>query len=171
MSRAKSAKQLARETDVVEGLKDGKTVRKMAAELQVHRNTIVRDLKALRERFAVGNTEAFEQYRDAQLQVLERIELSIIEGHIPVDVANAWRAVRADISKLLGLDAPSKSVSVKVDAESSPLFLKFKKAVSGLAEAQLEEVLAIAAGLPRAAVKVERDESWFPKKAPKEIEG
>jgi hypothetical protein len=168
---SRRAAQEEREVKIIDALKKGKGVQKMAAEMQVHRNTIWADLKALRDKCKIGSGPEFEAYRDAQLQVLERIEQSIIEGHIRPDVANAWRAVRQDIANLIGLNAPSKSVSVKVDAESSPLFLKFKKACAGLADEQLEEVLQFAADQPRAARKPERNESWFPKPTPKEIEG
>jgi len=103
--------------------------------------------------------------------VLERIEQAIVEGVVPPDVANAWRAVRADISRLLGLDAPSKSLSVKVDAESSPLFLRFKKSIAGLDELRLEEAFKYLSGLPRTKTAQAPDQSWFPKPAPKTLEG
>jgi hypothetical protein len=57
-----------------------------------------------------------------------------------------------------------------VDAQSSPLFLKFKKASAGLSDSQLETVFCEMAKIPREAVVTVRDASWFPTPEPKQLE-
>ena len=82
-------------------------------------------------------------------------------------------ALRApEISKLLGLNAESRAVVAHVSAsEHSPLFLRFKKAVAGLSDAQVEELLAAAEKMRREPVPALRDASWFPAPEPKALGG
>ena len=102
-----------------------------------------------------------------QMEVLELIEESIVGGLILPEVANAWRAVRADISKLLGLDQPTRHVTARVNVDADPPALRLKQAVGGLDDDQLEEVARFAASLARKpAVK---GEDWFPAKPKGEL--
>jgi DNA-binding CsgD family transcriptional regulator len=107
-----------RRAKTVKLMNEGRTKAEIADQLRVSRITLWRDLANLRERYKTESSADFEAYRKAQLEVLELIEEGIVEGMIAPDVGNAWRQVRADISKLLGLDAPSKSV--RIDAELDP---------------------------------------------------
>lgn len=166
--QSKAAIEGRRET-LAKMLKHGLSASDAQEALKASRSTIWRDLEKLRLSFSASAPAEFEEYRKAQLAVLERIEQAIIEGMIEPDVANAWRAVRADISKLLGLDAASKSVHVSVVDEGSSLFLRFKKAVAGLDEVQLEQELEHLASIPRAAKAPTIDANWFPKPERKKL--
>jgi hypothetical protein len=163
------AKMEERRDRVIEGMKDGKTQTEIAEELKISRSTLWRDLATLRERFSEDNSEAFIEYKKAQLQVLELIEKGLLEGTINTKVADSWRAIRSDISKLLGLDAPTRTITARVDAESSPLFLRFKQSAAGLTEQQLDEVMRYAQGLSRAGTERPGPE-WMPR-TQKVIEG
>lgn len=119
--RNTAAKIEERRVEAIKLMGDGKTKAEIAERLRVSRITLWRDLAALRERYKTENSKEFEAYRKAQLEVLELIEEGIVEGMIAPDVANSWRQVRSDISKLLGLDAPSKSVRYEADVDPDKL--------------------------------------------------
>jgi hypothetical protein len=158
----KQAAQQIRRADVVAGLEAGKTGAQMAEELEVHRNTISRDLKDLREQFSAGNSEAFAEARAKQVRVFELMEAALVEGKIDAQTATAWKGIRSEISALLGVNAPSKSITARIGADSSPVFLRFKSATAGLDDAQLEDAFAQLAKIPRTPKKPAMDASWFP---------
>lgn len=168
--RTSGANIESRRKTTMEKVNQGESQTAIAAELGVSRSTLWRDLESLRLKYSSEASAEFQEYRKKQLEILEQIEKAIVAGIILPDVANAWRQVRADISKLLGLDSPTKHLTAHVDAESSPLFLRMKKACAGLGEAQLEEVMRFAAALPRAASAAPKDASWFPKALPEEAQ-
>lgn len=87
--------------------------------------------------------------KHAQLQTYELMERSLIEGKIAPEIAREWRGIRSEISQLLGLNAPSKSVHLNVTANQTGRFHKFVQAAAGLSEAQLEQVFQFAASLER----------------------
>ena len=157
----------ARRAKVMEGMEQGLTQADLVDELQVSRSTLWRDLAALRERWSGEADQSFAEYRKKQMEVLELIEEAIVGGLILPEVANAWRAVRADISKLLGLDQPTRHVTARVNVDADPPALRLKQAVGGLDDDQLEEVARFAASLARKpAVK---GEDWFPAKPKGEL--
>jgi hypothetical protein len=143
-------------------MKEGKAASAIARELRVSRMTFWRDLQAIEAQYVAGSGEDVKQFKEAQYRALIKLEEATAKGTIEPDVANALVRIRDSVAKLLGLNAPTKSVSMNVSAEHSPLFLKFKSATAGLTEDQLETVFAYAAGLPREARVTVKDESWFP---------
>jgi hypothetical protein len=138
-----------RRAKVVEGVAEGLRQSDLVEELGVSRSTIWRDLEALRTRYSDEADASFADYRKKQLEVLEMIEQAIVNGLILPDVANAWRNVRADISKLLGLDAPTKHLTARVDAGGTALQYRFLERAHGLSEGQIEEVFKMMDAMPR----------------------
>ena len=159
----------ARSEAVLEELKQGKSQAAIAQTLGVHRNTICRDLKALTKKLSTANLAEHEARVAAQEAVLELIEQSLIEEQVSPEVANAWRAVRSDIAKLRGLNAENRSVIAHVSSNSDVLFLKFKAAVNGLTDAEIEVAFAYLEKLPRQPIVTIKDASWFPPVEPKQL--
>lgn len=153
-----------RREQVIEKLKtaDHQTLSQLAEDLGVSRATLWRDLQAIEARFVAGTADDIRQFKEAQYHALLKIEEATVKGAIEPEVANALTRIRESVAKLLGLNAPTKSVSLSATVESSPLFLKFKAAVDGLTDVQVENVLAYAAGLARTPVVAVKDASWFP---------
>jgi|HubBroStandDraft_1064217.scaffolds.fasta_scaffold00047_14 hypothetical protein len=146
--------------------------KKIAAELGVHPITVWRHLRPFVEEKREMNSEAFNEYRNNQFsRITEKWEE--IENDASMSGAEkhaAWARWMKLEMDLLGTAAPSKSITAHVGSESSPLFLKFKKATAGLSEEQLEETFAQLASVPREAVATVRDASWFPAPEPKQLE-
>jgi hypothetical protein len=79
------------------------------------------------------------------------------------DVANAWRQVRSDISKLLGLDAPSKSVRYEAEMDPDRLsgYRKWVTETRGLDDADFAPVWAMVAEIRKNKVR-KPIEAFFP---------
>jgi hypothetical protein len=120
-------------------------------ELGVCRKTLYNDFTALEAQGRLAITEQDRrQMVNAQYEVLLRMEKAAIEGTLDPDVINAWNRVRESIAKLLGLNAPSKSVTALVDTnpEHSQEFLEYRAAVAHLNDEQRQDVLRYAKSLP-----------------------
>lgn len=162
-----------RREQVMEKLKtaDHQTLSQLADDLGVSRATLWRDLQAIEARFVVGSTEDVKQFKEAQYHALMKIEEATVRGTIEPEVANALTRIRESVAKLLGLNAPSKSVVAHTSPSHDLLYMKFRKAIFDLTEAQVGDVLAYATNLPREPVVTVRDASWFPSPEPKQLSG
>jgi hypothetical protein len=127
--------------------------KKMADQLGVHRTTIYRNLKPLVEQMRETNPEKFIEGRLAQKEVYELMERALIEGKIPADVARAWQSIRDSISRLMGYDAPSKSLHVSVAANTAVQY-RFLEHSHGLSAEQIEDVFRLMDALPRRTVSI-----------------
>jgi hypothetical protein len=150
-----------RRQEVANGVGKGKSLAELADKLKVHYRTVTRDFDLLRQKYASADMERYEAQVAEYLEKLDAIEAALLEG-LPTKVAAQLVGIGQERAKVQGIYAPSKSLSVSVGAESSPLFLKMKKACAGLDEAQLDEVMRHAAALPRTRTAAPRDASWFP---------
>jgi hypothetical protein len=152
-SDAAVAQQLEEIIDLANTLPGGYYKRgnqkKIADEVGVNRTTIYRNLKPLVEKLRETNPEKFIEGRLEQKEIYELMERALVEGTIPPDVARAWQSIRDSISRLMGYDAPSKSLHVNVVANQTGRFHKFVQAAAGLTETQLEQVFKFAASLER----------------------
>jgi hypothetical protein len=95
------------------------------------RVTLDRDLKAFHQRWAECNPEEFEKLREVQLRILERMEEFLLAEKIDLETAREWRAIRQDISKLLGLNrevAPTVQVNIETDPARLGLYDRFMQA-------------------------------------------
>jgi hypothetical protein len=138
-----------RQKKAVDLAKAGFSQKDIAGELGVDRVTIYRNLKELTEKFQTENSAAFEEFKRAQLEVFELMERSLIEGKVSVDVAREWRGIRSEISSLLGLNAPTKSITAHIRTDGTGRFHKFVQSAAGLSDAQMEQVFQFAASLER----------------------
>ncbi len=146
-----------RKRTAIKLLGEGHTQRSIAEQIGVTPVTVCRNLKELRETMATATQADFETYRKGQLAILELIEENLLNGAIPTDVAGEWRRVRSDITKLMGWNAPERSVSINVEADSSKLvgYRKFVAETQYLSGQQLEEVYKFARSLSTAREPIE----------------
>jgi hypothetical protein len=146
----KEPKREARRKKLVELVKADGT-KPTPEELGVCRKTLYNDFTALDSQGQLAITEQDRrQMVNAQYEVLLRMEKAAIEGTLDPDVINTWNRVRESIAKLLGLNAPAKTVTahVEVNPEHSQEFLDYRAAVAHLNDEQKAEVLRYAKSLP-----------------------
>jgi hypothetical protein len=166
----------ARRSRLLELLGEGKSQRECARQLRdegypADWRTIWRDCKALNLKWEVTIMEEFDQWRQEHILELEELRGSLEDPTIKPDrKVELMLAIIREDSRIKGTAAPTKSITANVEVEHSPVFLHFKKAVSGLSEDQLEEVFRFAAKMPRTAKAEVRDASWFPAPEPKQLE-
>ena len=172
-NKTSNAAREQRKAKALEVLKENPDASKaaIADAVGVSRMTLYRYMRDLKEKLSQLNTTDFEARVTAQEAVLELIEQSLLEDQIPPDVANSWRQIRKDIAELRGLNAPSKAVVAHTSQPHDLLYMKFRKAIFDLTEAQVDDVLAYATKLPRQSVVTVRDASWFPQPEPKQLKG
>jgi DNA-binding Lrp family transcriptional regulator len=146
-SKAQRAERQARALDL---MKSGETQEAIAEILGVSRTTFWRDLQAIEARYVEGSKEDVASFKKSQYEALIRIESATAEGSIEPEVANALVRVRDSVARLLGLNAPSKSITAHVDAtENIGPYRKFVLACSGLEESQIEQLFVVARDMPR----------------------
>ena len=117
----------------------------IAELLGVSRTTFWRDLQAIEARYVEGSKEDVASFKKSQYDALMRIESATAEGSIEPEVANALVRVRDSVARLLGLNAPTKSISanVNVDQQVIPIEqqLEYLNAFAGLYDDErLEEL-------------------------------
>lgn len=140
---------------------EGKTQAQIARALGVTPVAVCLSLKELRKTMNNATAHDFAVYRKGQLAILESIEDALLENKVAPDVAREWRAIRADIARLLGLNAPERSVSVNVDTNNNPgLTVEFLRHAHGLSEEDMQRVFAFMDALPKQKPVV--DDSYFP---------
>ena len=101
-----------RKQQAVKLLGEGKTQAQVARALGVTPVAVCLSLKELRKTMTTATQHDYEVYRKGQLAILENIEDALLENKVSPDVAREWRQIRADIAKLLGLNAPERSLSI-----------------------------------------------------------
>jgi Homeodomain-like domain len=150
-NKTSKAERAERQAKALELMKTGATQDAIAELLGVSRMTFWRDLQAIEARYVEGSKEDVAAFKKSQYEALIRIESATAEGSIEPEVANALVRVRDSVARLLGLNAPSTSISAHVDVnpEHSQEYLLFREACAGLTEDQLHQVYAMAKALPR----------------------
>jgi hypothetical protein len=147
------AQREVRKATVVEKLQESPnlTNQQLANETGVSLATVKRDLAELRQRFSLVTDERYEEFKQAQLAVFELIERNLVEGSVTPEVAREWRGIRSEISQLLGLNAPSRSIQAHVSNQSrlptpteNPRFWRFKSCVERLDDVLFEQVCTYA---------------------------
>src|SRR5579862_1290367 len=113
-SKAERAERQARALGL---MKTGETQEAIAELLGVSRTTFWRDLQAIEARYVEGSKEDVVAFKKAQYDALIRIESATAEGTIEPEVANALVRVRDSVARLLGLNAPTRSENLNVNAD------------------------------------------------------
>jgi hypothetical protein len=110
----------ARRHRLTELLSDGRSVSQCFEDLvqdgfPASRTTLWRDVVELRKDWKTANVKNYDALREKQMGILLKIEQALLEDLVEPDKAKVWLAIRKDVSSLLGLDAPSRSVHVSLD--------------------------------------------------------
>jgi hypothetical protein len=125
-----------------------------------NRDAVGRDLREIAKPMVIENTEAREAAKLQQLRTFELIERSLVDGKVPPDIAREWLHVRAEISKLVGLNAETRStrLNLNVDATADPTTMgfydRFIRGSRGRTPDQMEEVFRFMDSLPNIYVDV-----------------
>lgn len=156
---------------VAEALAKGVPMTEAAEELGVCYNTVRRDKKRMIDNLRKETGSVLDEMRAGQLLKLAEMEALCEDPRIKPDrkVELLHSLLQTEI-KLQGTAAPSRSITASIEVEHSPEFLQWKKAVAGLNVLQLEEVLRLAASMPRESKPETLDAEWFPAPQPKELE-
>lgn len=164
-SKAHRAERHAQE---IELMNQGLSQTEIAKTLGISRMTFWRDIQTLTEQYTQGNQEAFTVLRNLQVSACIDMAKEVHDGVIEPEVGNSVRGFLDSVSKLLGLNAPTKHLTATV--ETGDLFtMKCRKAFDGLGDAQIDAELDRIAKLPREAKKTVMDASWFPQPEPKQL--
>jgi|HubBroStandDraft_5_1064220.scaffolds.fasta_scaffold491829_1 hypothetical protein len=172
-NRTSQAVRDDRQKRIAEELARGTSRRDIQEKLQIKsRVTLWRSIRDLQRRSLLTlDPNDLRTAREAQGKILMKIEESLVSGKLPPEVVTAWVKLRESMARLFGLNAESRSLHLHASANTDALWLRFKKAISGLTDDQLESVFAFATGLAREKREVVRDASWFPAPEPKLLEG
>jgi DNA-binding Lrp family transcriptional regulator len=143
-NKKSKAERAARQSKALELMKTGATQEAIAELLGVSRTTFWRDLQAIEARFVQGSVEDVKQFKQAQYDALIRIESATAEGSIEPDVANALVRVRDSVAKLLGLNAPSKSIVGHVSGpQLDTLYLEIRQELLDLSDGDKQDALLL----------------------------
>ncbi|MGA8761500.1 MAG: hypothetical protein WB562_01305 [Candidatus Sulfotelmatobacter sp.] len=127
-STAAVEQQLSEIIDLANSLPSGYyksgSQKKIAAELGVTRQTVAKHLNPLVKKLRETNPEKFIEGQLKQKEIYELMERALVEGKIPPDVARAWQSIRDSISRLMGYDAPSKSITAHVNGDVDPASMR-----------------------------------------------
>jgi hypothetical protein len=113
----------ARRHRLTELLAEGRSVNQCFEDLvedgfPASRTTLWRDVVELRKDWKTANIKNYDALREKQMNILLKIEQALLEDLVDPDKAKVWLAIRKDVSSLLGLDAPSRSVSVSLNMKN-----------------------------------------------------
>ncbi|MGH9499637.1 MAG: HTH domain-containing protein [Terriglobales bacterium] len=145
-NKTSKAAREQRRSSVVEVLKEQPTAtnQDLAAQAGVSLATVKRDLADLRERFSLVTDASYEEFKKAQLAVFELIERNLVAGTVAPEVAREWRGIRSEISQLLGLNAPSRSIHANVSTSLTPDLLAILSEFSGIPQADMPRAVEAA---------------------------
>jgi len=145
-NRRSDAAVTVRRSKVLARVKIGEPVTAIAKAVEAPYRTVQSDLSALRSQLQVTNRQEWEAYRlsvRADLLSLRRDA----EKLKPKEAIDAALAIIDRLTRLDGLNAPDRSVSVKVDAAAGEKLVGYRRFVretAGLDAEGLEKVYAFA---------------------------
>lgn len=168
-NKTSKAERAERQARALQLMKEGGTQEAIAELLGISRTTFWRDLQAIEARYVEGSKDDVAAFKKNQYDALIRIESATAEGSIPPDVANALTRIRDSVAKLLGLNAPERSLHANVNIEQQVIpieqQLEYLQAFAGLYEDErLEELDRVKAR--KRTCRVVMDASWNQKQLP-----
>lgn len=141
-NKTSKAKRAERQARALELMKTGATQDAIAQLLGVSRMTFWRDLQAIEARYVEGSKEDVAAFKKSQYDALMRIESATAEGSIEPEVANALVRVRDSVAKLLGLNAPIKSIHATVTGpQLDALYLEIRQELLDLSDQDKQDAL------------------------------
>ena len=148
-----------------EGLSVRKAVKVLQAEgVQASKTMVARDLQA------ISRETPLEDARHEAHATLRGLQKFVVSADYmkDTDTVNSLLAIHDRLARLLGLDAPTKSISAKVNADVDPDALvgyrRFVAETRGLDTEQIEAVYKFARSLARPTITItdvpETSELW-----------
>jgi hypothetical protein len=159
-----------RKQQIAASLGEGKGAEQTRRELGLSNGTFYRLISTMNLDYSNATMETLGPVKGKLMLELARRAEDVLDGKLDPKAATAWVKIINLISELGGMKI-SRSMNVHVSAEKDTLWLKFKKAVTGLTEPQIDEAIRYLAALPRTPKPVVRDASWFPAPEPALLEG
>jgi DNA-binding Lrp family transcriptional regulator len=143
-NKTSKAERAERQARALELMKTGETQETIAEILGVSRTTFWRDLQAIEARYVEGSKEDIAAFKKSQYEALIRIESATAEGSIEPEVANALVRVRDSVARLLGLNAPTKSIVGHVSGpQLDSLYLEIRAELLDLSDGDKQEALLL----------------------------
>src|SRR5579864_1488494 len=143
-NKTSKAARAERQAKALELMKTGVTQDAIAELLGVSRMTFWRDLQAIEARYVEGSKEDVAAFKKYQYDALIRIESATAEGSIEPEVANALVRVRDSVARLLGLNAPTKSIVGHVNGpQLDALYLDIRQELLDLSDGDKQEALLL----------------------------
>jgi DNA-binding Lrp family transcriptional regulator len=143
-NKTSKAARAERQARALELMKTGATQEAIAEFLGVSRMTFWRDLQAIEARYVEGSQEDVAAFKKSQYEALIRIESATAEGSIEPEVANALVRVRDSVARLLGLNAPTKSIHATVNGpQLDALYLDIRQELIDLDDEAKHEALLL----------------------------
>lgn len=154
INKARQTKAALRTAEALEMIANGQGVGFTARALGMNRKTLYINLKKYRTQHAEAHDAAYSAQRTAHGERLEQLITFVTASPQMTDAEigqQVW-GILGDKAKLLGLNAPDRSIVAAVGAGAHYEFLEHSH---GLSPAQLELVYEFMDRLPRAAVTVD----------------
>ncbi len=115
LNKVVKARKEIRKTELIKLVSEGTPVKDAAQVLGVSTRTVYGDLKHLTHELELKNPQAFSKLRTMQVGALLDMAEQVKNGEVPPDVANSWTAIMNAVTRLLGLNAPKRSVNYNFD--------------------------------------------------------
>src|ERR1051325_9047730 len=126
-NKTREARRAERRQKEIDLMNQGRTQQQMAEELGISRQTFWRDVQELTKQYADGNKESFAELRKLQVGALMDMAKEVHEGTLAPDAGNSIRGFLDSVTRLLGLNAESRSIVAHVSPAQDERYLEFKK--------------------------------------------
>ena len=135
---------------VAESLASGKGVIETAQDLGLHRNTVSHHKKDVGSDIRLRFKDAVDEYRADVVLKLAEIEALVADPSVDrVDKAKVLLDVVKQLRAIHGTDAPTRSVTARIDASATGVQYEFLEHSHGLTRPQLDDVFRFMDSLPR----------------------
>jgi hypothetical protein len=170
-NKTSKAEREKRKQQIAASLEQKKGMEQTRQELGISNGAFYRLLSEMNIDYANATMEVLGPIKAKLMIELAHRAEEVLEGKLDPKAATAWVKIINLISEVGGMKI-TRSMNVHVSANKDTLWLRFKKAIAGLSEPQVEEIIRYAERTPREKKKtVVKDASWFPSPEPKLIEG
>lgn len=129
---------------VIELAKTGATKQEIAADIGVSRVTLWRYLQALDVQFVESNRDAIAELKKKVAGEIAQQADNVLSGDLDPKAAAAWNGLISTFNKMLGLNAPTKSIQAHVSgARLDSLYLDIRVILQDLDRADQEAALSL----------------------------
>lgn len=150
-----------RKARVIELTQAGATKQEIATEVGISRQTLWRYLQALDVQFVESNRDAITALKQKVAGEIAQRADEVLDGELDPKRATAWNNLMSSFNRLLGLNAPTKSINAHISANhplpdygpaAHPRLWKIHEACVDLSDDQIAEVVKFAKSIRRVSV-------------------